>query len=82
MARGHARGHQRHGNIGKDGDGFAATMSQLQQALIARRQARGHQRHGDIGNDGDGSEELMARSDGDDHEVSSFFWLLHRCSKR
>jgi hypothetical protein len=45
------RDHQRHGNIGNDGYGFAATMSQLQQALIARKQARGHQRHGNISND-------------------------------
>jgi hypothetical protein len=28
---------------------FAATTSQLQQALTVRRQARGHQRRGDIG---------------------------------
>jgi hypothetical protein len=43
-------------------------------------QARGHQQHGNLGDDG--SAKLIARSNGDDHEVSSFFWLLHRCSKR
>jgi hypothetical protein len=27
MARGHARGHQRHGNIGNDGDGSVELMA-------------------------------------------------------
>ena len=53
----------------------------LQQALTARRQARGHQRHGDIGDDSDGSVELMARSDGDDHEVRSSFCFAATTSR-